>query len=431
MAVKGEKYKMYLIYLLIFLYMLLLNSKCGFLSDDYHFLFVWKDFMPTGNDKPIENIADIIESAKNYYNLSGGRIIPHFFAFIFVNIDKWIFNILNSAVFVLLGNIIYKYAFNKESRGAFCQAAVYISLFLFIPSFGDNVLWISGAVNYLWTGTLMLYCIYFCERHFDSHNIGTNAVMLFLVLLSSSTNEITGGMLAVWLTVYLLANKHKFNLKAVLFYILCTFGECLVVLAPGNANRAANIEEVQLFDLSKIGGLIFKYTSPFGFFICIIVITVLLVLKHERRKIKEYGDILPMLSAAAAGVCALCLTGFYTKRPIFFSVMITIAVIWKILRKFFKESVYETKKHFVVVMACTYILFSLLKLLNNILDLDVNYTFQPTAFALIVNYIYIYILTKNKQNDKRKAISRLINVKKAKIIASAIAIVFLGYSTFS
>lgn len=346
---KKERIKKYLLYLIVFLYVLLLNFKCGFLSDDYHFLFVWKDFMPTGNDKPVENIADIIESAKNYYYLSGGRVIPHFLAFLFTNIDKWVFNFINAGVFVLLGIVTYKYVFGNEKSGIFYQAAVYMSLFLCIPSFGDNALWISGSVNYLWPGTLMLYCIYFCSLNFDSKKTGTNIAMLLLVLLSSSTNEMTGGMLAVWLTAHLIIKRHRIDLKAVLFYILCTAGECFVVLAPGNSNRAANIEKVKIFDLSNIGNIVkvlFEYIENsvlcFNFGLCIIILSAYFL--YRRGKIKKCIEVIPLIAAAAAGICALSLTGFYTQRPLFFGIILLISAMWKMIKNLFEENDDQIKK---------------------------------------------------------------------------------------
>lgn len=434
--IKKEQLKVYLLYLIIFLYMLLINFKCGFLSDDYRFVFVWNDFLPTGNDKPIENIADIIESAKNYYSLSGGRIIPHFITFLFVNTDKLVFNFINSAVFVFWGSIIYKYSFGKESKNIFYLAAVYISLFLFIPLFGDNILWISGSINYLWTGTLMLYCIYFCELNFDSKKTSTNAAMLFLVLLSSSTNETTGGMLAIWLTVHLIVKKHKFNLKLFLFYILCTVGECLVLLAPGNLNRAAVIEKSQPFSLLDIDKLLFKYISNtllhFNYGFCIIFIAVFSMFKSG--KIKKCTCIVPLLVASAAGVCALSLTGFYTKRPLFLEIILLITAMWKIIKAALDEINNKLKNKFIFFLVISYFLLILLKTSKYISDTYNAYVFYIGTFAFLLyfaNIIYFILSTlKCKSGQIGKKINSDSILKKTKILAAATAIVFWGYSVY-
>lgn len=156
--------KLLFIYVCVFAYILFLTANCGFITDDYHFLFVWKDFEPQINDKPINGLSDILLSMKNYYNYSGGRIIAHFVAFVFININKWFFNIINSIVFVCLGILIRKLVYDRQKGITLAQVIIYFSMLLFLPSFGDTVLWISGSVNYLWTSALLLYTVYFCKK---------------------------------------------------------------------------------------------------------------------------------------------------------------------------------------------------------------------------------------------------------------------------
>lgn len=439
--VKNEQRKLYLLYLLIFLYMLLINFKCGFLSDDYHFLFVWKDFYPTGNDKPVENFSDIIESAKNYYNLSGGRVVPHFFNFLMANVDKWVFanvdkcvfNILNSAVFVILGRILYLYT--KKDGGVFLQAAVYMSMFLMLPAFGDSVIWLSGAVNYLWPGTLLMYCIYFCERNFDSKKAGTNVIMLLLTALSASTNEMTGGMLAVWLTAHLITKKRKINIKAVLFYILCIGGECLVVLAPGNANRAAKLSHIKIFDFSEIAYLAVRYSETtficFGVGFGVILAAVFVLFKYN--KLKSCIDIIPLAVSGTAGIGALTLIGHYYDRPLIFGLLLWIAAMWKMVIKIFEdngEQAAQMKKEYIFSLLNMFVMLIILKLICNILrvDWDNNY-FLPMNFV-ILSFLVSEIL--NKKNTKSRKTIELTDavIRKGKIFASVLAIAFLGYAAY-
>lgn len=189
--------KLLCIYVCVFAYILFLTANCGFITDDYHFLFVWKDFEPQTNDKPINGLSDILLSMTNYYNYSGGRIIAHFVAFVFININKWFFNIINSIVFVCLGILIRKLVYDRQKGIPLAQVIIYFSMLLFLPSFGDTVLWISGSVNYLWTSALLLYTVYFCKKHLDDSNRIYYIAMPILFFISSATNETTGGILLV------------------------------------------------------------------------------------------------------------------------------------------------------------------------------------------------------------------------------------------
>lgn len=123
--------KLLFIYVCVFAYILFLTANCGFITDDYHFLFVWKDFEPQINDKPINGLSDILLSMKNYYNYSGGRIIAHFVAFVFININKWFFNIINSIVFVCLGILIRKLVYDRQKGITLAQVIIYFPCFYF------------------------------------------------------------------------------------------------------------------------------------------------------------------------------------------------------------------------------------------------------------------------------------------------------------
>lgn len=416
--------------------MLLLNFKCGYARDEYHFTFVWKDFRPVGNDRPIESLADIIKSAENYYTLSGGRVIPHTLAFLFVNMDKCIFNFFNAAVFLFLGRIIYKYAFGGKKTDIFFQASVYISLFLFLPSFGDNVIWLSGSVNYLWTGTLMLYCIYFCDKNSGVSKISTNTAMILLVLLSSSTNEITGGMLAVWLTVRLIIKKRKPDLRYIAFYLSCMIGEYIVVSAPGNFHRAEIVENVKLFDFSNLFKILISYiyntVRLFDLNLWLIALTVLFFLKLG--KIKNFISIIPLLSSAAAGICALSLTGYYTVRPLFFGAVLLIAAMWKNIKTVHDEADNEIKKRFCLLLIISCSLFLFLKLFRHFSGIFISNDLTLILIVFLLIYwifcIYLILGTFKQKQGPATTVPNVKTINKTRFLVILSELVFLTHSTY-
>lgn len=104
----GKKYFIIIAFLISFIISAHLNFKCPYITDDIHFFFVWKDFLPSENDKLITSAKDIYISQKNYYYKSGGRVLCHTITFLLLQLPKYIFNIINSFMFVLLGFLIYK-----------------------------------------------------------------------------------------------------------------------------------------------------------------------------------------------------------------------------------------------------------------------------------------------------------------------------------
>lgn len=329
-AYTHDKKLFYVIILIAFGFMMFLNCKCGYISDDYHFNFVWKDFYPTENEKKISSIYDIIESLKNYYNLSGGRVLPHFWAFVMVNLNKGIYNVLNSMIFVIYGYVIYKIVYKRKMYNHKLLTAIYISLFLFIPLFGDNILWISGSANYHWPVVLFLCSILYFQNHYDDNSTFSNIVIGILFIFSSLTNEFTGGMIVVWTLSFMILNKRKFSKRIFIFWLLCIPASCTVVLAPGNFHRAENIEKVQLFDFSSVISLVLRY---FGWFFMnyslplnlIIISAVVFLICKKTKYIKTF---LPYIITFTAGLTALTFTDFFTRRPLIFQVSLMIIAFW-------------------------------------------------------------------------------------------------------
>lgn len=324
---------------MIFLLMLLLSHVCGYITDDFHFRFVWQDFYPAGGERLISSFSDILESAGNYYMLSGGRIVPHFLTFILCNLNKWVFDVLNSAVFVLLGLLLYKFSFRRKPLSAFGLLMVYGSLFLFLPTFGDDVLWLSGSVNYLWTGMLMTGAVLFCRDHFDDHSVSASVITVLLVLLSSSTNETTGGIIAVWLFFYLITQRRKPDIRVILCFLCCIAGEALVVLSPGNANRAANIEKRSIFSLESIYEVLSDYLSWLGRngMLLLYLVIVLVIVTLIKRKFRAAAALVPSIMAGAAGFLALAFIGSFIIRPLFFPVVMMTAAFWQAVSQLLEQ----------------------------------------------------------------------------------------------
>ena len=82
------------------------SNRLVYITDDFHFKFVFQYFDPLGNEKRVTGISDIVESMKNYYQISGGRVLAHSLVYLFLLIDKNVFNIINAVVFITLGVLI-------------------------------------------------------------------------------------------------------------------------------------------------------------------------------------------------------------------------------------------------------------------------------------------------------------------------------------
>ena len=324
-------------FLLVVVFMVAMNSLVPYCCDDWHYMFVLHDqdhkyqldigaayMIPDVNERLVSSFADVITSTKNQYFVMGGRAINHFFEILLLWLTgKWLFNILNSFMFALLGYFIYKLAVPKK-KGAmpWLLPLIYLLIFL-MPDIGDNVFWMAGAVNYLWPSVIMTGTWLVMNKCFYSESKLKFAIMLPLVLLASSTNEISGGMMGIILLVWFLVDKKK--KKNFFRYLICVLlfiaGEAFVLAAPGNFNRAENFNHV---DIGEKKDIVWACThnlsdvlNNYGWMI--LIMGALWVFFRQMLK----RDEIRMLSYAAGGLVgsiAYGLSGIKDYRVLFYPV---------------------------------------------------------------------------------------------------------------
>jgi hypothetical protein len=213
--------------------------------DDFAHLYSFAD------GSRIASALDVIESLRAYYFSQGGRNVAHFFAQFFLMFDhKIIFDIMNTAVYIIFILVIQFHINAKRGGGAFARSweflAVNAFLWLFVSAWGQNFLWLTGSCNYLWTTTIVLLFLlpFRIKREWDDFRF--KPVLLFLFFLSSViagwTNENSGVAVLFMLIVYFVIKKAKKE-RLALFEVLGSLGflagYLILVLAPGNYVRLA------------------------------------------------------------------------------------------------------------------------------------------------------------------------------------------------
>ena len=335
--------------ILIFGLMLYLNCICPYIADDYHFHFVCESIYPHGASKRISCFSDILLSIKNYYNVWGGRALCHFIIYCLIYVGKWLFNILNSVVFVLFGLLLYKLILKKITESekifdfrisnnfsVFLLPVIYILLFFVMPAFGDNVLWLAGSVNYLWSAVFMLVAISGIERFFENPTLKNTLITSITVLVSSLTSETTGGMLFGFMAIkliYCLSGKDenkKSYLKIIAPVLSALTGMSVVIFAPGNSVRKVEFDEYDPFTdlLSRILNQLTILDKGIIAVSVFYLVALIIKLRKEKKNIRFFAIIFHdfrYVLTGLAGIGALIVSGFYIEKRISF---VSVAVIF-------------------------------------------------------------------------------------------------------
>jgi hypothetical protein len=136
-----------------FLCFLLLNILTPLVSDDYRYAFSF------ATDERITSVWQIFPSLYTHYFVMHGRTAVHFFTQLFLLLGKPVFNVCNAAVAALLLLGLHRIAMGRKQKSPAVLLALGALIFLFTPAFGQTMLWLDGACNYLWGVTITVWVL--------------------------------------------------------------------------------------------------------------------------------------------------------------------------------------------------------------------------------------------------------------------------------
>ena len=225
-------------FIIIFIFMLIFNSLTSYVMDDYQYMYL------SDGSRRVSSLIDVYNELKLMYLSWGGRVFAHFFAYTFLMFPKWIFNIVNSLVYV--GNIylIYLIVMNKKR---------------FFPAFGQVFLWLDGSCNYSFT---LLFQLLFIYKILNIKNSKISTIILYMIisLFAGMCNENSSLSLIVLLIIYMIVNRKNMKVKVLsLISLIC--GYLFMFLAPGNYVRLLSRGTHSFFDnfLPKISYLLLNF----------------------------------------------------------------------------------------------------------------------------------------------------------------------------
>lgn len=270
---------LFVITVIVFLF----NHFTPLLADDYGYMF------SRVTHQPISGFSDIYLSEVNHYFTWGGRIVTHSIAQTFLWWGKPIFNVINTLGYILFLLLIYTHAIGSFKCRPFLLLIVSTGVFIFTPAWGQSMVWLVGASNYLWGPLLILFFLLPFRIQFEqSNDVINNKTCAFAYgcfgIIAGATNENSTVALIIMICfcLFLIWEKHK----KIPFYMWiglagAFIGACLLIFAPGNFVRvAAEHDSVNVF--SNFTYIIKLFVKPsFLFFPCT-VLAALLILRGSR-----------------------------------------------------------------------------------------------------------------------------------------------------
>lgn len=243
-----------LLLLFLFALMLLCNSKTGMVADDYAYCFSFAD------GEPVESLSDCFRSMAAHRQWMNGRVIAHFLVQLFLMLPKVLFNIANSLVFVGVLCLLARLGGREEGKSNFLLMGLFGLVWIFVPSFGQVILWLDGAVNYLWSGLFSLGMLtVYVKKFMDDRDLPRLGRWMFPVwaFLTGAYSEpsATAVIFCCALLTLLgsLLNRQKPRCYLLLALLSACAGFLFMILAPGELlNKAGSM---------SLDGIVFGFVN--------------------------------------------------------------------------------------------------------------------------------------------------------------------------
>lgn len=333
-----RKLEIFLIIAFVFCTIFVLNYYTQYTSDDYRYHYFFDSYMPSDTTRLLNGIFDIPASMFNHYNIWGGRIFAHSIVQFFMLFDKNVFNIFNSLIYLLMGIVIYKHIFPVcKKYSPFWLIYIYLFMWIFIPTFGLSVLWVSGAGNYIWMIFFILLFLLPYRKHeffYDKDNDSIFKVIGMFVfgIFSGITNENSSGAMIMSQIMFIIYWKYKNILIpkwSISGLISSSIGLIFMVMSPGNNVRQyieGNLEG-DIFDrfikILKISTISF---SVLGILFLIGLIYIVKKYKFDFLKEKAFIICIYFIPAVASDI-VLVASPTIAYRSLFLPVIFLIVLI--------------------------------------------------------------------------------------------------------
>jgi hypothetical protein len=353
------------------LLVVVMNILTPKMADD----FIWEYI--SGTSQKVQSPSDIILSVYHYYTggyeagFTGGRIVPVILTQLFVMIGKPFFNVANAIAYTVLILLMCFHITGGKKMNIILYGAVNIFLWYFVPSWGENFLWLTGSCFYVWpTIIILLFLVPLRRMSIDKKyriNILLSILYFILGLLAGLSYENAAAALFFLLLAYVavkVAHKETFALFEILGTIGFLAGFIILLAAPGNYVRLNTYEVVKEYGFFTRLLIRFFYTTnifiKYGLLLAgLSVITGFELLVHQKRHLNIFSFL--YLLAGIVSAYSMVLSPVFIERVFFpVTIFLVIGFLNVFCRLDLPEMIKRNRKMFILLVLILFS-FSILK----------------------------------------------------------------------
>lgn len=346
----------------IFVAMLLLNALTPMMTDDYTYSFVYT------SSKRLQTFGDVFTSLYNHYGTWAGRSVIFFFLQMSLLIGKWFFNIVSAIICIFLSVLIVKLAVGTKKMSNLLVILSALGVWFLMPAFGETMLWMTGACNYLWVTVIVLAYLLPLRYLLDGRNILQNKrwwILWFLFgIVAGWCNETVSGVCALFvlLTVAIMqwVQKQKIPLWVYIGFVGNVIGLILLLAAPGNARRTESLGGNHI-DLTSLESrltdavqMIYNHTI----FLYVWFAVFFAIMVYVGAKKMQFVISIMLLICSLAGNFAMILSPYFPERAMFtgtvFALIACVSVTAACINERFEKALVVLSVGILVIFAFEY-----------------------------------------------------------------------------
>ncbi len=196
----------------------------------------------------IDGWASLLRSQAFHYVDTNGRVSSSFLVQLFCGLlGKPLFNVCNALVAAVFVHLAARLVAGRSgSVVALAMALAFVMTLMPVP--GETMLWVSGAVNYLWAATASLALLVWLAGEGSQRRAPwwRHLLVLLLALLAGAMNESVGAGTLLGLAVYFALNRDRFAPLARTALLGYALGVALIFASPAAWQRLSDGGDVNM-----------------------------------------------------------------------------------------------------------------------------------------------------------------------------------------
>ena len=310
-----------------------LTSLTPLIADDFNYAFTWAD---EGIGR-IDNFYLVYTSMQSHRMWTHGRVFAQGWVSLFMMWPKWVFNLANGAVAVMLLAAVYHFFLrSRVERPLSAVAAVAAVYWICMPAFGQVFLWLDGACNYSWGAALgfLLIELTLSVRKMQCRTICTILLLPLSFVVGAWSEHISFAVLVIlflfWLSEWI--QGKRLPVRESLVLLAGCGGYLFLMLAPSmlpsilkyRAKEAAGGHVQGILSVSER----FWWLIPFALAVIMVMIFLLRRIRGRRKRLTVLTGLICRAVLVAALICGLLdflkdgFCGFISSTPFGFLLLL-------------------------------------------------------------------------------------------------------------